>query len=270
MAKKALILIFPILIIAIAAVYSNKSVQTEYSIDTLKGAYNPAQNPDFATLPPAASLKQNLYLQKPVIDAFLKMAAEAAKSGVNLYILSATRSFEAQKNIWESKFTGRRLVDGKDLSAHLPNEKERAVYILQYSSAPGTSRHHWGTDFDIAFAKSNPSAMLDNASYTYGAGLRAYEWMSANAARFGFCQPYKETPKERSGDGGDKKGYKRGYEEEKWHWSYAPLASLMLESFLRQREALEPANFAGAQAVQDLYLDYVQNIHADCASAANY
>ncbi|NJK84501.1 MAG: M15 family metallopeptidase [Saprospiraceae bacterium] len=37
----------------------------------------------------------------------------------------------------------------KTAAATTPNPQERALKILKYSSMPGTSRHHWGTDIDL-------------------------------------------------------------------------------------------------------------------------
>jgi zinc D-Ala-D-Ala carboxypeptidase len=53
---------------------------------------------------------------------------------------------------------------------------------MQYSSMPGTSRHHWGTDVDLY--------ALDDIYFTYGDGKIVYDWLLANAANYGFCQPY--------------------------------------------------------------------------------
>ena len=81
----------------------------------------------------------------------------------------------------------------------VPEPVERARMILTYSSMPGTSRHHWGTDMDLN--KDN------NGYFATGEGLKVYEWLQAHAHEYGFCQPY--TPK----------GPNRpeGYNEEKWH-----------------------------------------------------
>ena len=47
-----------------------------------------------------------------------------------------------------------------------------------------------------------------------------YGWLQTHAATYGFCQVYTEQGEERP----------EGYQEEKWHWSYMPLA----HQFLRQ------------------------------------
>ncbi len=39
--------------------------------------------------------------------------------------------------------------------------------------------------------------------------------LTANAAKFGFCQPY------------NVKTDRKGYNEEKWHWSFMPLSKFL-------------------------------------------
>ncbi len=89
-----------------------------------------------------------------------------------------------------------------------PSERERE--ILQASAAPGISRHHWGTDFDI-FA-------LAPAMFRTGRYADEYLWMTHNALLMGFFQPY--TSREVRGE---------RYMEERWHWSYYPIAQALLE-----------------------------------------
>lgn len=88
----------------------------------------------------------------------------------------------------------------------------KAKDILTYSSMPGSPRHHWGTDIDLN--------KLNNSWFEQGEGKKIYDWLVAKAADFGFCQVY--TSKEAG---------RTGYNEEKWHWSYLPLASTYLEAF---------------------------------------
>ena len=107
----------------------------------------------------------------------------AKKEGITLKIISATRNFATQKIIWEGKWTGKRLHESKEnLAKTIPNPTERAIKILRWSSMPGTSRHHWGTDIDLN--------KLNNSYFEKGEGLKIYNWLIANASSFGFCQPY--------------------------------------------------------------------------------
>lgn len=96
--------------------------------------------------------------------------------------------------------------------------REREQEILMASSAPGVSRHHAGTDFDIAetgTGKDELEPELWKAGEKYhDAGL----WLRHNAATWGFMRPF-ET----------KGGHGTGYMAEPWHWSYWPVAQALLE-----------------------------------------
>ncbi|MEQ1903082.1 MAG: DUF4157 domain-containing protein [Pirellulaceae bacterium] len=96
----------------------------------------------------------------------------------------------------------------------LTNE-EKEKEILMTSSAPGVSRHHAGTDFDFGQTDKH----LQNEAWT-GTGdfADAYSWLARNASRYGFMQPFNT-----------KGGYGKGYTEERWHWSYYPIAQALLE-----------------------------------------
>jgi D-alanyl-D-alanine carboxypeptidase len=91
-----------------------------------------------------------LYLRKETYEAFLKMHAAAKADGIQLVVRSATRNFNYQKRIWEGKWNGQRKIAGNQNAAKAyPDPVQRALKILEYSSMPGSSRHHWGTDLDL-------------------------------------------------------------------------------------------------------------------------
>ena len=172
------------------------------------------------------------FLRKESYEAFAKMAEAAKKDGVILFIISATRNFTSQKVIWENKWNGKTPVEGKNLTtmADLP---ERAKMILLYSSMPGTSRHHWGTDMDLN--------SLDNSYFASGEGLKIYQWLQAHASEFGFCQPYTSKATGRT-----------GYEEEKWHWSYLPLSKELLKEYKKQIRYADITGFKGSEVAKKL------------------
>jgi len=217
------------------------------SVQYLLGKFDPAKHPDFAVVPAAQASAPGMYLRKEALEAFTRMQQAAAKDGVTLTIISATRNFDRQKAIWEAKWTGARKVGGQSLNVSLPDPAQRAKKILQYSSMPGTSRHHWGTDFDVN--------SLNPEHYRSGTGKKTYAWLAANAGRFGFCQSYTA------------KGAARvhGYEEEAWHWSYAPLASRLLRSYNALVGARHIAGFKGADALPFAeVLHYVNGVAPEC------
>lgn len=216
----------------------------------LLGRFDPAKDTAFEKLTAtyASGSALGAYLHKESLAAFKKMHAAAKADGIKLSIISATRNFFRQKQIWEAKWTGARKVGGKDLSKSLPNPAERATKILLYSSMPGTSRHHWGTDMDI----NN----LENAYFSKGQGLKEYEWLKAHAAEYGFGQPYSKK--------GEDRPY--GYEEEKWHWSYLPLAKKYLAAYGRQIKTEDIKGFKGAAVAEELKVieRYVFGIAPEC------
>jgi zinc D-Ala-D-Ala carboxypeptidase len=215
----------------------------------LTGKFDSTQIEDFISVPPKYTTNENkMYLRKETLEAFLKMQEAADKDAVDLKIASATRNFIYQKNIWNNKWTGVILVDGKNLSISIPNELERFKKILEYSSVPGTSRHHWGTDIDINDA---------NPEYFEGEkGEKVYEWLTKNAPLFGFCQPYNLKGTERP----------TGYNEEKWHWSYLPLAKTFTEKYKNLITNDDIKGFDGDEYVtqMDLVNNYVLGINPEC------
>jgi len=212
--------------------------------DFLLGKFDPAAHPQFVKLSDehAQGSAKGAYLRKETYDAFIKMSEAAKKEGVNLVIISATRNFDSQKRIWENKWIGRTRVEGKNL-ATVKDKKERARLILLYSSMPSTSRHHWGTDMDLND--------LENSFFERREGLKIYQWLTAHAAEYGFCQPYTS-----------RKNGRTGYEEEKWHWSYLPLSAEFLDQYKKQITYADIKGFAGSEVAKEMQVirNYVEGV----------
>ena len=206
-----------------------------FSREELLGKFNPAKHNGFQLIESRYSTKTDIYLRKEAYDAFKRMREAALKEGIALTILSATRNFDAQKAIWERKWK-RPQYEGK-------TDVERIVDILKFSSMPGTSRHHWGTDIDLN--------SLEPAYFTSGKGLIIYQWLFAHAADFGFFQTYTS-----------KKDGRSGYEEEAWHWSYMPLAGPMLKEYNRTITYADLSGFSGSKAAEKAHVleDFVNGI----------
>lgn len=205
----------------------------------LLGKFDPATHSQFSKLSDehAQGSAKGGYLRKETYEAFVKMRDAAHKEGVELVIISATRNFESQKRIWENKWEGRTLVEGKNLTT-VKDPKDRARLILLYSSMPSTSRHHWGTDMDLN--------SLENSFFESGQGLEIYQWLSAHGAEYGFCQPYISKASGRT-----------GYEEEKWHWSYLPLSGVFLEAYKRKVTYKDIKGFLGSDVAS--FIDVIKN-----------
>ncbi len=110
-------------------------------ISYLLGKFDPAARKDFVAVGKPYSDKSGMMLRKEAFEAFKKMFEAAEKDGIALKIISSTRNFDRQKEIWEGKWTR--------FARDQPAAKDRALKILEYSAMPGASRHHWGTDVDL-------------------------------------------------------------------------------------------------------------------------
>lgn len=196
------------------------------------------------------------FLREDVLRSYQDMLDEFEKSiesknRQKIFLVSSFRSFEQQKSIWESKFTGKKpmrtSIKGK-------SREEIVDLILEYSSAPGTSRHHWGTDFDINF--------LENEYFeTKGKGGFIYKWLDEKAKNFGFCQPYNTKSKREN----------KGYNEEKWHWSYAPVAVELQKEWIRLYDSSQitmNTKFLGADVLGYRVKDFVAYTNPDCLKIA--
>lgn len=215
----------------------------------LMGKFNPEERKDFVPIPKEYSVNKNImYLRQEALNAFSEMRDAALIDKIDLKIASATRNFSYQKSIWENKWSGYTLVNGKNLTKSIPDGLKRFQKILEYSSAPGTSRHHWGTDIDINDANKE--------YFEKETGKKVYEWLNINAVKFGFCQPYNTKGENR----------KTGYNEEKWHWSYVPLARTFTEQYKNLIQTENINGFLGEEYAPQLNLinDYVLGINPEC------
>ena len=173
------------------------------------------------------------YIQKQTYAAYLQMRQAAQEDGITLNVTSASRNYWVQKFIWEKRWQSNGGFAGT----------ERLRRCLQYISMPGTSRHHWGTDLDFC--------SKELAFWRSEKGKQTYLWLRKNAGRFGFFQPYTS-----------KAGGRTGYEEERWHWSYAPLADIYTEAYRKMITPADLKGFAGASEASgiDIIGEYVLGI----------
>lgn len=228
---------------------SDSANQGAFTIDYLIGKFDPAKHPDFVEIAPEHASRAGMYLRRDAYEAFKKMYAAARQDGIRLTIISATRNFDYQKGIWEAKWTGARLIeDGENLAQTTPDPVERALKILRYSAMPGSSRHHWGTDMDL----NN----LNNPFFDNGEGKKIYDWLRAHAASFGFCQPY--SPKG--------PGRPDGYNEERWHWSYLPVARPLTDLARTQLKDELITGFKGSETASRIGVveKYVLGVNEEC------
>lgn len=220
----------------------------QWPLDFLMGKFDPEEHEDFIEIPEKYASRAGMFLKKEVFDAYLKMFEAAQKEGIDLVIRSATRNFDAQKRIWEEKWRGERPSAGKNARETYPDPVDRALNILLYSSMPGTSRHHWGTDIDLN--------SFDNYWFEHGEGLKLFLWLKENGPNFGFCRPYTALNEDRP----------TGYQEEKWHWSYYPLSSKLTKQAEEKLSDDMISGFLGHETatIIEVVKNYVLGIHPSC------
>lgn len=219
-----------------------------YSFDMLMGKFEPAEHPDYLLIDKQYADREGMYLHKDTYAAFQRMYDHAMKDEIQLVIRSATRNFESQKRIWENKWNGTTKVGGEDISKTITDPEIRALKILEYSSMPGTSRHHWGTDIDLN--------SFDNEWFETGEGRKLWDWLEENGPVYGFCRPYTEKNEDRP----------EGYFEERWHWSYIPLAKYFTDMAKKEHNDSKIDGFLGSEVADgiDVVEKYVFGINKDC------
>jgi len=228
------------LFLMLLPVFKVRSQTISPTINYVTGKFEPAQSIDFIKIEKkyarTVEASKKMFLRKETYTQLKKMFTEAAKNGVTLNVLSATRNFDYQKNIWENKWRAYK---------NEPTDYARSKKILEFSAMPGASRHHWGTEVDLV--------AVTNSYFEHGEGLKVYKWLQAHAAQFGFCQPYT-------------KNRKAGYNEEKWHWSYLPLAKQYQKFAQTNLTDASFKDFLGAQTAIELQIvkNYIVGINPDC------
>lgn len=208
----------------------------------LIGRFEAKDHPDFMLVDNKYHVNSEMYLQKETINAFINMHQAAKEDGIKLMIISGTRNFYEQKEIWEKKYSKYAKEGMSDIDI--------IKKIMIWSSMPATSRHHWGTDIDINGFDDYFNGINEQANIEY-------KWLANNASKFGFCQVYSQ-----------KAVGKRevGYNEEKWHWSYMPLSNEYLK---RYQELISYEDITGFSASQyakklDIIIRYVCGISQSC------
>ena len=209
------------------------------ALHELMGQVKPASDSAFSELPEGMASRRGLFLRNEACEAFKRMHEAALKDGIVLTALSATRSFNHQASIWNRKWNRPQSMGMAPL--------ERAKHILLFSSMPGSSRHHWGTDVDIH--------SLDPEAFESGTGAAILGWLRTHGEEHGFVEVYTNDSN------------RTGYQPEAWHWSYAPLARPYLHALNEAQQAGDLPDFSGfegAELADSLHIvrDYINGINA--------
>ena len=184
-------------------------------------------------------------MQPDAYIRFLEMKNAAEKENISIEMVSAYRSFERQKMIFENKFQ-KFTQSGMD-------PMDAILKIIEYSTIPGTSRHHWGTDIDIIDANApRPENVLEPGHF-HGTGpyCKLKEWLNENANNYDFYEVYTDDPN------------RKGFKYEPWHFSYAPVSIEMLQSYkeLDIKGIIMDENIQGNEYFSDAFISQYREEH---------
>ena len=135
--------------------------------------------------------KSGMALMDQAFNALVRMIKSAKNGGITLPVLSAYRSIDYQ----------RKLFDRYRLTYNL-NEEE----ISRFSAPPGMSQHHLGTAVDIG--------ILDNSFADSENG----KWLWQHAGEFGWSLSYPRNAEEIT-----------GYQWESWHWRWIGREAVLMQ-----------------------------------------
>ena len=160
-------------------------------------------------------------LHQDVVAPFQLLQSAAAEAGFDLAVASSYRNFDRQLMIWNAKAAGERPVldsHGQVLDVTALEPWPLVQAILRWSALPGASRHHWGTDLDIydksAVAEGYVIQLTAEEVSGRGPFVALHEWLDQQieiGQAQNFFRPYQYDT--------------NGIAPERWHLSYAPLAS---------------------------------------------
>lgn len=212
--------------------------QATYSMDELMGITRPQlEGVDYNLRPEAAK-------------AFEKMKKAAALEGISLYSLSSYRSYDHQNRIWNRKWTNYYSNGLRGLAI--------ATKIIRYSTIPGTSRHHWGTDLDVidASLQVNGDKLLPQHYQQGGVYEKLGAWLKKHAEEYGFYLVYTSDAS------------RKGFKYEPWHLSYKKLAQPMLKVYLSNEWKSKIKEVKGGEFMTDDFLEKygkenIQDINPD-------
>jgi hypothetical protein len=168
-------------------------------------------------------------LDKETYRSFLQMESAALKDNIHLKIVSGYRSYSQQKQIWESKYN--RLIE--------THSAEKAISeITTYSSIPGTSRHHWGTDIDLidqSVQLPKGDLLLEKNYHGTGAFANLKTWMERFGSDFGFELVYIDD------------STRTGFLHEPWHFSFSKKSKVFLDIQMKEKfqKSWQKLNFKG-------------------------
>jgi len=188
---------------------------------------------------------EGIQLREAAYNAFLAMKKAAYSAGFDIKMVSSYRDYYRQEAIWNRKYINYTDIDGL-------SPTQAIAKIIEYSTIPGTSRHHWGTDIDIVdgYQKASGDVLLTE-KFEEGGPFEAFKkWLDKNANSFGYHLVYTDNY------------FRKGFKYEPWHYSYAPLSKPMLAQFRRVNilKLIGNETFEGSQNLtRSILKDYIHN-----------
>ena len=182
----------------------------------------------------------SIRLEVNTYKAFKKMEAAAKRDGIHLKIVSAYRGFERQKLIWNNKY--------EKFTNDFSLEPEKAISeIIRFSTVPGTSRHHWGTDIDIIDGNfpDEENVLVSEKFEKDGLFYKLKNWLDNNSENFGFYLTYTN----------DKN--RKGFEFEPWHYSYKPVSVKYYRALIKTdlKKIIKSLDINGSDYFDESFID---------------
>lgn len=125
--------------------------------------------------------EDNIMMNKEAYDAYIQMSNDLNKDGLGIYITTAYRGYDEQKELC-------------DYYKKLYGEE----YVKKYVAQPGFSEHQTGLAIDIGSTKKNTFA-----------SSKEYQWMIKNAYKYGYILRYTKKFQDET-----------GFKSEAWHYRY--------------------------------------------------
>ncbi|WP_312149257.1 M15 family metallopeptidase, partial [Empedobacter sp.] len=167
------------------------------------------------------------------------MKADALKAGFKIQVISSYRNYTYQNGIWERKY---KANQAKKIAA-----KENIEKIIEYSTIPGTSRHHWGTDLDIIDGtRGIPADPLNEKHFNEGGSMHKFKlWLDENASKYGFYLVYTDN------------SARKGFKYEPWHFTYKAISEPMLQAYkkLDIKKVLQENKLLGSENFTDDFIE---------------
>ena len=165
--------------------YVNPNIVDTFNINMLVNKHFKLNSdfnvPDLVKVDKKYTNNDDIMMNREAYEAYIKMSDALSKEKLGIFITTAYRSYNEQKELCDyyKKLYG--------------NE-----YVKKYVAQPGFSEHQTGLAIDIGSVKSNTFA-----------SSKEYKWMLKNAYKYGFILRYTKKFQDET-----------GFKNEAWHYRY--------------------------------------------------